>query len=460
MTMMSTLEAARALGGRSIGPPVSFGGVSTDTRTLAPGDLFVAIQGDRVDAHAFVGEALAKGAAAALVARDTGGSSTPQVVVEDTRLGLGHLAAAWRKRFALPVLALTGSNGKTTTKEMLAAILAEHAGTAEAVLATRGNLNNDIGLPLTVLRLREHHRYAVLEMGMNHLGEIAYLTRIARPGAALVTNAHRAHVGVLGSLDAIAQAKGEIYEGLDEGGIALVNADDPYAAQWLALNPGRRTVRFGFSEGADVRGHLAGTEDGAQLRLITPADAFAVTLQVAGEHNARNAIAACAAAFALEIPPHAIQAGLSGFAGVPGRQQKRAGRGGATVIDDTYNANPESMKAAIDVLAAAPGRKVFVMGDMGEVGEGEVASRLHAEVGAHAKARGLDALLALGPASAAAAEAFGAKGRHFGDLESLVAAAERELAPGATVLVKGSRFMQMERVAGRLASAKGGGDAA
>ncbi len=373
----------------------------------------------------------------------------PQVLVEDTRLALGRLAADWRSRFSLPLLALTGSNGKTTVKEMVAAILVAHCDSAVPVLATEGNLNNDIGMPLTLLRLRERHRYAVIEMGMNHAGEIDSLTRIAQPTVALVNNAHRAHVGLLGSLEAIARAKGEVYAGLRPGGIALVNADDAFAGYWKGLNLDRRVVAFGFASDADVRGQV----EGEQLRLVTPTDAFAVTLQVAGEHNARNAVAACAAAYAFEIPPHDIQRGLNGFTGVPGRQQRRAGRGGATVIDDTYNANPDSMKAAARVLAAAPGRKVFVMGDMGELGA-EGAS-LHAEVGAFARELGIDRLLALGEASREAVRAFGAGARHFERLETLIEAALAEDAAGTTILVKGSRFMQMERVAEGLAP--GGG---
>lgn len=448
---MPLAEAARATGGNVVGEDVSFCGVATDTRAIATGDLFVALKGERFDGHAFVADAIRRGAAAALVSREVRADiPIPQVVVDDTRLALGRLAAAWRERFALPLAALTGSNGKTTVKEMIAAILAEHAGDRSLVLATEGNLNNDIGLPLTLLRLRDRHHYGVVEMGMNHEGEIDYLTRIARPTVALVNNAHRAHVGILGDVEAIARAKGEIYAGLRDGGIAVVNADDAYAGYWKGLNLDRRVITFGLSDDADVRGNL---RDG-QLQLVTPTDAFAVTLQVAGEHNARNAVAACAAAYAMEIPPHAIQQGLGGFAGVPGRQQKREATGGAAVIDDTYNANPDSMRAAAKVLALAPGRKVFVMGDMGELGA--QGPQMHAEVGAYVKSLGIDRLLAFGAASRDAVAAFGAGASHFETLEALLEAARGEDRPGATILVKGSRFMQMERVAQGLA---GGRDA-
>jgi UDP-N-acetylmuramoyl-tripeptide--D-alanyl-D-alanine ligase len=290
-------------------------------------------------------------------------------------------------------------------------------------------------------------------MGMNHEGEIDYLTRIAKPTVALVNNAHRAHVGLLGGVEAVARAKGEIYAGLADTGIALVNADDAFAGYWRGLNQGRRIVTFGLSVSADVRA----IPEGALARFVTPAGEFSLALRLAGEHNLRNAVAACAAAHALGVPTASMQGGLAGFNGVPGRLQRRTGAKGAIVIDDTYNANPESMKAAIEVLGAEPGRRIFVMGDMGELGEG--ASAMHAEVGTHAASRGIDRLLALGEQSANAVAAFGANGTHFDSLEALVKAAQAEAGPRVTLLVKGSRFMQMERVADALAS-PGGADAA
>jgi UDP-N-acetylmuramoyl-tripeptide--D-alanyl-D-alanine ligase len=458
--MMGLEEAADAVGGEMRGReaesgPVRFSGVTTDSRKVAAGDLFVAIAGERFDGNDYVPEAARRGAVAAITSRVvTAGVPVPQVVVTDTRAALGRLAAHWRGRFTVPVVALTGSNGKTTAKEMLAAILATHCGERSPVLATEGNLNNDIGMPLTLLKLRDEHRYAVIEMGMNHEGEISYLTRIAQPGIALVTNAHRAHVGILGSVEAIARAKGEIYAGLKGTGVAVINEDDAFATYWRSLNEGRRIVTFGLSDSADVRATVERGVPGEQLQqvhVVTPADAFSVVLQVTGEHNVRNALAACAAAHALEIPPRAMQQGLAGFAGVPGRLQRRATAAAGVVIDDTYNANPESMKAALRVLAAEPGRRVFVMGDMGELGE--ASTSLHAEVGAFARSQGIDRLLALGADSAAAVAAFGAGARHCADLEALVAAARGEAAAGATLLVKGSRFMKMERVADALAEA-------
>jgi UDP-N-acetylmuramoyl-tripeptide--D-alanyl-D-alanine ligase len=448
--MMDLREAARAVGGELHGPARRFGGVSTDSRAVGAGELFVALRGERFDGHEYIAEAQERGAAGALTSHLVQTEAPmAQVVVEDTRVALGRLAASWRGRFAVPVVALTGSNGKTTVKEMLASILAAHLGDRARVLATEGNLNNDIGMPLTLLRLREDHRFAVIEMGMNHEGEIDYLTHIAQPTVALVNNAQRAHVGILGSVEAIARAKGEIYAGLRGSGVAVVNEDDAFAGYWKGLNGAHRIVTFGLSPRADVRAEPAGR--GWLFHI--PGHEFVLELLVRGEHNVRNALAACAAAVALELPADMIRAGLAEFRGVPGRLQRRRTATGAWVIDDSYNANPESMKAAIRVLAAEPGRRVFVMGDMGELGAG--ADQMHAEVGAFARESGIDALFTLGEASRHAAQAFGAGAQPFGDLESLIAAAGRESASGATLLVKGSRFMRMERVADALAGAGG-----
>jgi UDP-N-acetylmuramoyl-tripeptide--D-alanyl-D-alanine ligase len=451
--MMDTVEAARAVGGRLHGGNAPFDAVSTDSRAVGAGDLFIALKGERFDGHEYVPRAEGQGAAASVVARPVEGARKAQVVVDDTRLALGRLASYWRGKFTLPLVALTGSNGKTTVKEMIAAVLATHVGARDPVLATEGNLNNDIGMPLTLLELRGKHRYAVIEMGMNHAGEIDYLTRLAHPAVALVNNAQRAHVGLLGSVEAIARAKGEIYAGLDADGVAVVNEDDSFAAYWKSLNPGRRIVSFGLSEGASVRGRI----DGARVQVTTPDSTFGVKLQVAGEHNVRNALAACAACHALGIPATAMQAALERFAGVPGRLQRRPAPGGGWVIDDTYNANPESMKAAVKVLAAEKGRRVFVMGDMGELGSD--APAMHAEVGEFAREQGIDLLIAVGPASVHAARAFGDSARHFDAVDGARDAAKAEAAAGATVLVKGSRFMQMERVADAIA-APGGSNAA
>ena len=448
--MMKLSEAARALPGRLTGADVEIRGVTTDSRRVSAGDLFVALVGERHDAHDFVAEALRRGAAAALVSREVSGAAPfSQLRVDDTLAALGRLAAHWREKFAIPLVALTGSNGKTTVKEMLAAILAAHAGGRAAVLATQGNLNNDIGMPLTLLGLRPGHRFAVIEMGMNHEGEIDYLTRIAQPTVALVNNAQRAHVGILGSVEAIARAKGEIYAGLGPSGIAVINEDDAFARYWRGLNRGRRVISFGFKPEADVRGAVTP----AGWRIATPAGAFEFAPQVRGEHNLRNAMAAVAATCALDVSTGSMREGLAAFAGVAGRLQRRRGPGTSLVIDDSYNANPESMRAAIRVLAEERARKVFVMGDMGELGE--TSPGMHAEVGRFAREAGIDALLALGKDSRKAVEAFGEGARHFEDVEALRGAARAEAASGAAILVKGSRFMQMERVADALA-AEGG----
>ena len=444
-SMMDTHEAAAAVCGRALGGVARFSGVASDTRLLASGDLFVALQGERFDGHDYVRTARERGAAAALVSRPAQGCDDfPQVVVDDTRAGLGRLAATWRSRFPLPLAAVTGSNGKTTVKEMTASILAVHAGGAGAVLATEGNLNNDIGVPLMLLRLRDGHRYAVLEMGMNHEGEIAYLTRLASPRVALVNNAQRAHIGMLGGLEAIARAKGEIYGGLDGQGVALVNADDDYADYWRSLAESRRVVSFGFCAAAQVRGAI----EAGELRVTTPEGAFTARLRVPGEHNARNAVAACALAFALGIPAGAMRAGLEAFTGAKGRLERKSTPGGLVVIDDTYNANPDSTRAAVQVLAALPGRRVLVLGDMGELGEG--AAQMHAEVGSAARAAGIESLVTLGELSAHAATAFGVGATPTSSPEAAAAAARLGAAPGTAILVKGSRFMRMERVVGLL----------
>ncbi len=444
---MGLREAARAVNGTLHGPPQRFSGVCTDSRSVHDGELFVALKGERFDGHEYLPEAQRRGAVAALTSQlvDTR-VPLPQVVADDTRLALGRLAAHWRARFAMPLVALTGSNGKTTLKEILTSILAAHCGDRTCVLATEGNLNNDIGMPLTLLKLRETHRYAVIEMGMNHEGEIDYLTRIARPTVAVVNNAQRAHVGILGSLEAIARAKGEIYGGLRGAGVAVVNEDDAFAAYWKGLNADRRVVTFGFAPGAMVRAQ----NEGPQVRFTLPHGAFSAVMPVSGEHNVRNALAAFAAAHALDIPVEDMREGLAAFKGVPGRLQRRRGVSGSIVIDDSYNANPESMKAAIRVLAAEPGRRVMAMGDMGELGAQSDA--MQSEVGAFAREAGIDALLALGDASRHAVRSFGSGAAAFDDIAALIAAAGREAAAGATVLVKGSRFMRMERVADALSA--------
>jgi len=445
--MMTLAQVAAATGGAIVrgSPNTAISAVSTDSRAAFPGGLFVALAGERFDGHDFVTNAAAAGAGAVLIHHALAEEvAIPTVQVGDTRLALGQLAAWWRSRWSGQMVALTGSNGKTTVKEMIAAILRVATGDAEAVLATQGNLNNDIGMPLTLLQLREAHRYAVIEMGMNHLGEIDYLARIARPQVALINNAQRAHVGEVGSLEKVAQAKGEIIAGLPGDGIAVINADDVFAVYWSGLTAGsQRRLSFGIGRG-DVSASYSEADGATEVRFATPAGAIATRLQVPGEHNVRNAAAACAAALALGIAAPEISTGLAQFAGIKGRLQRQAGCNGALVIDDSYNANPDSMAAAIAVLATARGRKIFVLGDMGELGPS--APAMHVEIGELARQCGIDALYALGDLAVHAVRGFGAGARHFDNTESLARALRAEMASGVTVLVKGSRFMRMERV--------------
>ncbi|TCS71039.1 UDP-N-acetylmuramoyl-tripeptide--D-alanyl-D-alanine ligase [Sulfuritortus calidifontis] len=441
-------EVAQALSAQAVGEDVEFTTVSTDTRNLPKGALFVALRGERFDGHSFAAKALAAGAAAVMIDADAKLDVAPAIVVPDTRLALGRLAAWHRSRQPARVVAITGSNGKTTVKEMTAAILRAHAietgAGADAVLATEGNLNNDIGVPLMLLRLAPVHRYAVIEMGMNHPGELTYLSGLARPDAALVNNAQRAHLEGLQTVEAVARAKGEIFSGLPDGGIALINADDPHAALWREMNSGRRIVSFGLTEGADVRAEHRPLAFGAELTLHTPAGTVQCELHAPGLHNVRNAAAATAAALALGASPAAVAKGLGGYAGVKGRLQRKECLLGAHLIDDTYNANPDSVSAAIQVLAGLPGKRILVLGDMGELGPG--AADLHREIGEKARAAGIDRLFCLGELSIHAAQGFGAGAMHFERIEEMLAEIENALAPGVTVLVKGSRFMQMERV--------------
>ncbi|MBU0689460.1 MAG: UDP-N-acetylmuramoyl-tripeptide--D-alanyl-D-alanine ligase [Gammaproteobacteria bacterium] len=443
--MMMLSQAAQALHAHFAGDDVRFSAVSTDTRSIAQGDLFIALRGEHFDGAQFVAQAAQAGAVAAIVKE---GSvleevSCPVLFVPDTRIALGKLAAHWRKQFDIPLLAITGSNGKTTVKEMLAAILSAHAGES-AVLSTRGNFNNDIGMPLTLLKLREQHRYAVIEMGMNHLGEIAYLTHLAQPDVALVNNASGAHLQGLGSVEGVARAKGEIFAGLQNNGTAIINADDAHASMWRTLADKHRVFDFALEHAAAVKGEWQAQGFGGVLRAHTPAGELHAVLQVPGEHNARNALAAATAALAVHVPLETIARALEGFGGVAGRLQRKQAQQGATLIDDTYNANPASMHAALEVLAQTGGKRIFVLGDMGELGAG--AEQFHREIGIAARELGIEHLYALGALSAHAVSEFGNGAKHFSDVESLQQSLQQELDAQTTVLVKGSRFMKMERV--------------
>lgn len=445
--MMTLQQTAQVLNGRLVGKNLRFKSVSSDSRKISIGDLFIALRGENFDGYGFVNQSAQNGAVAALVNVDSyhnHAMDCPLILVDDTHLALGKLAAHWRKQFDIPLVAITGSNGKTTVKEMLASILRSAAGGAGGVLATKGNFNNDIGMPLTLLGLNAQHRYAVIEMGMNHFGEIDYLTRIAAPNVALINNASGAHLQGLGSVEAVAQAKGEIFNGLQHGGTAIINGDDEYAPLWRVLAGAEQLLEFGLNPQADVSGAWQPHGDGLRLDVSTPLGAFVANLQVPGEHNARNALAATAAAIALNISLEKIAAGLESFGGVAGRLQRSVGKRGATIIDDTYNANPASLHAAINVLAQASGKQVLVLGDMGELGED--AAKLHAEIGGAAHHAGIEKLLALGDLSRNAVREFGKGAQHFERIEDLQSELDKELDDHTTVLVKGSRFMKMERV--------------
>ncbi|HLD08687.1 MAG TPA: UDP-N-acetylmuramoyl-tripeptide--D-alanyl-D-alanine ligase [Methylophilaceae bacterium] len=442
--MMHLSEAAIATRGRVVGQDVLFNSVGTDSRSLSRGQLFVALKGEHFDGHAYVQQSLSQGALAAMVSVDQPGLS-PILLVKDTRLSLGDLAAYWRRKFAIPLVAITGSNGKTTVKEMLASILHAHTGDAGSVLATQGNLNNDIGLPLTLLKLRQHHRYAVVEMGMNHAGEISYLTTIGRPTAALINNATSAHLAGLGSVEEIAKAKGEIFEGLAADGIAVINADDAFAPLWKKLAAPHQIMTFGLDTAADVSAVYQLKADGSDIQIHALQGVAKTYLPVPGLHNVRNALAAAAVALAMQIPLATVAKGLAGFSGVKGRLQHKTGINGALVIDDTYNANPASMKAAIDVLATRPEEKLLVLGDMAELGS--EAAKMHAEIGSYSKAAGIKTLYALGDLSRETVKAFGKGAKHYASPEALAHDLVKSMKTGVAVLVKGSRFMQMERVA-------------
>jgi len=446
MTPLTLSTAARLLAGELIGADAVITAVTTDSRRCPPGALFVALAGERFDGHDFVAAAKEQGAGAALVSRPVT-VDLPQVQVADTLLALGRLAAAWRAQFNNPLIALTGSNGKTTVKEMLHAILRQRG----PVLATEGNLNNAIGAPLTLLKLAPEHVFAVIEMGANHAGEIGYLTDLARPDAALINNAGPAHLEGFGDLDGVARAKGEIYRGLRPQGMAIINADDQYADYWRSLNSDRRVLDFGLTSAAKIRGRvLATTAAGQRCQIDYGEQSVTFELPLLGRHNVANALAATAASLAVGATLSEIGQGLARMSGVGGRLQRREGLHGSVLLDDTYNANPGSLIAALNALADLPAPHWLVLGDMAELGEETAA--LHAEAGRQARALGCQRLFALGEHSHHAAAAFGEGGVHHATLDALLAELHAALARARpTILVKGSRSMHMERVVQALA---------
>jgi len=444
MISMQLSRVAPLLGAELVGEDCRFSSVSSDSRSIAAGELFVALKGPNFDGHDYLEAARAHGAVAALVER-TPPAGLSALVVEDTRIGLGDLARIWRGQSQAPLIALTGSNGKTTVKEMIAAILSQRG----EVLATRGNLNNDVGLPLTLLRLQEQD-FAVVEMGANNPGEIGYLSRIALPDIALITNAGRAHLEGFGSLAGVAKAKAEILEGLKADGCFVLNADDAWADLWRERAGRHRLTSFGVKHKADVSSPLDGlTLDWSEAGFVsrfpvsTPDGGGDIELKLAGNHNRLNALAAIAAAQQAGASWRDIETGLASLEPVPGRLQPLAGRHGVGLINDAYNANPDSVKAAIDLLATAPGRRYLVLGELAEMGQG--ASGMYREIGEYARHSGIDRVYALGGAAGVVAE-YGPQGDSLSSLEQLIERLDHELRPGDYVLVKGSRVAAMERV--------------
>ncbi len=444
---MNWLPGARLVGDASL----TAQRVHTDTRSVQAGDLFVALKGERFDAHDFLDRAKAQGAVAAIAHQGLAGAGLPGLEVADSRLALGQLAAGWRSQFSLPLIAVTGSNGKTTVTQMVASIL--RAWKAGQAFATEGNLNNDIGVPLTLLRLQASHQVAVVELGMNHPGEIAYLAALARPTVALVNNAQREHLEFMATVEAVARENGSVLQSLAIDGTSVFPADDDYTAVWRELAGSRPTLTFALSGIADVTARANWHGDHWQVEAATPAGALNFSLHIAGRHNVKNALAATACALAAGVPESCIAAGLSAFLPVKGRSRAIpvhiAGRM-LTLVDDSYNANPDSMRAAIDVLAELPGPHLLVMGDMGEVGD--QGPQFHEEAGRYARQRGIEQLFSLGTQSEKAALAFG-PARHFNDIAALSTAVLARLPALGSVLVKGSRFMKMERVVQAIAAA-------
>jgi UDP-N-acetylmuramoyl-tripeptide--D-alanyl-D-alanine ligase len=437
-------EAARVVGGELIGEDRPYGCVCTDSRTLKPGALFVALRGPNFDGAAFVQAAAAQGAIGALVERATPGA-LPQVVVPNTLGALQDLGKNWRAGFTLPVVAVAGSNGKTTAKEMTAAILSRMG----LCMATHGNLNNHIGVPVTLMRLEPSHRSAVIEMGANAIGDVAALMRIAQPTVGLITNAGAEHLEGFGNLDGVAKGEGETVSCLGAEGTAIINADDAYAGYWRGTSGAKRIVTFGVHHTADftAKNIFQGIERGefaTRFTLVCGLGERAIMLKAGGAHNIGNALAAAAAASAAGASLEDIASGLADFRAVAGRLQLKAGTRGGWIIDDSYNANPSSVRAALEVLRSLTGPTWLVLGDMAELGE--VSHDSHAHIGSYARDCGIKRLFAMGPLSSRAVETFGSGGEWFADADSLTRRLQAELTPGVTVLIKGSRINRLERV--------------
>lgn len=444
MIQMTLAQAAQILGIKDDSAQQTFQGICIDSRKIQPGNLFIAIPGARVDGHDFIEEVKEKGAAGALVLRKTD-SSLPQLLVSDITAALGKLSAAWREQFTIPFIAVTGSNGKTTLKNMIAAIMtAACGGNSDEVLATQGTLNNHLGLPITLARLDKKHKYAAIEMGMNHFGEIAYLTKITHPNVAVITNAAAAHLEGLGDVAGVARAKAEIFSGLTSNGTAILNRDDAHYTFWLNEIGKHQYLTFGLHPDADVTVISSESHQAQHLTIRTPKGNMEVKLPLLGHHNIVNALAATAAALSVGIDLPAITHGLENIQSAPGRLQLHTLANGVNIIDDTYNANPFSLQAAVKTLAAFTGKKILVLGDMKELGP--EAKALHVNAGLAIRDAGIDYLFTYGELSENTAQAFGEGAYHFSEQDKLLNALKPFLYNQTTILVKGSRSMHMEKI--------------
>lgn len=440
MSWLTLQQAASMLGAELPSLRIGFDGISTDSRKPTGNTLFFALNGPNFDAHNVLDQQVDMPVSGLVVSRPVA-HPAPQILVANTRQALGRLAAAWRDQFQGCLIALTGSNGKTTVKELLASIFSLGGTT----VATHGNLNNDIGVPLTLLRMRSEHETAVVEMGANHAGEIEYLTALAKPDIALLNNAGPAHLEGFGDLEGVAKAKGEIFSGLGTEGVAVINADDVFCDYWEGLNLNHQILFFGRSQKADAR-----IVQLNPLQIKLRDQVVDVALQLTGYHNAMNAVAAAAVALAADVPNEQIVAGLASTAPVSGRIHTGFGLNGVRLVDDSYNANPASVQAAIDWLATQESRRVLILGDMAELGV--QSERLHATVGEVARNAGIDFLFTVGPMSIAAADEFGAGASHYDSVDLLIMAVQSMIQPRDTVLIKGSRSAGMERVVAALQS--------
>ncbi len=436
MMKLKLSRVAELSGGCLVGNDVSIDGMGIDSRVVAPGQLFAALPGDRSDGHDFAAASVGAGARAALVSRQLD-LAAPQVVVDDVAIAMGAIASGWRDELAVKLIGITGSNGKTTVKEMTAAILSEVGPT----LSTKGNYNNELGVPLTLARLDHSHRFAVIEMGCGQPGDIGYLAGLARPVVGVVTNAGPAHLERLGSVEGVARAKGELFAALPADGVAIINADDPFADHWRDTARHCRRLTFGLTDQADI---YPETTHGEALDMVTPVGRIATRLALPGQHNRINALAATAVAIALEIEPDTIARALAGIRSLPGRLEVHRTDAGWCLIDDTYNANPASLYAGLRVISEMDGEPWLVLGDMAELGE--YSDKLHREMGQAASDLGVRRLFTVGPQSQASQITFGAGATHFSDQKELTKALAEALHPGVICLVKGSRSMGMERI--------------